>query len=78
MFLIYPSILCFSALSISGDNGSGKENQQPGQTEPSYSSNISDSDSEDEEIKYRDDYDPSKWLKLIVAGKKKKEIKFFI
>ncbi|KAK3746137.1 hypothetical protein RRG08_003577 [Elysia crispata] len=43
-----------------GDSESGKENHQPGQAEPStYAPNPSDSDSEDEEIKYRDDYDPN-------------------
>lgn len=39
-----------------GDSESGKENQ-PDQS--SYAPNPSDSDSEDEEIKYRDDYDPN-------------------
>ncbi|GFR82203.1 phosphatase and actin regulator 1 [Elysia marginata] len=42
-----------------GDNESGKENQQPSNHSTSYAPNPSDSDSEDEEIKYRDDYDPN-------------------
>ncbi|GFO41519.1 phosphatase and actin regulator 1 [Plakobranchus ocellatus] len=47
-------------IQTAGDNESDKENQQSAQPDPSSYGHIpGDSDSEDEEIKYRDDYDPN-------------------